>query len=64
MSGMHHQSLYPIFDRLMDKGYAYTDHSRPQRIYLTAGGKEIVTDITRLWADILRLSKRKMVKLI
>ena len=60
MSGMHHQSLYPIFDRLIETGYAYTDESRPKRIYLTYGGKEIVTDVNRLWADIVCLSKRKM----
>lgn len=60
MSGMHHQSLYPIFDRLIETGYVYTDESHPKRIYLTYAGKDIVTDVNRLWADIIRMSKRKM----
>jgi len=44
----------------MDKGYAYTDESRPKLIYLSYAGKEIVNDINRLWADVVRMGARKM----
>lgn len=60
MSGLHHQSLYPIFARLTDKGYVYTDNARPKKIYLTYAGDQIVSDVNRLWSDIIRRSAKEM----
>jgi predicted transcriptional regulator len=60
MSGLHHQSMYPIFERLLDKGYVNTDNNRPKGIHLSEAGKQIVNGANQLWFDIVRKGAKRM----